>query len=314
MDVVSLHSAIIKNELDNFFIFTGVESKVQRVYIDKISEVVNKPLRFIDNVSEIYGKSGNSLFSKSYCYVCMDDTDFMKSEHAWETVKDAIGDNVLILWISNIDKRGKFYKHYKDDIYDFDTLNEEILKKHIREHLHLSETNINSFIDICGRDYGRCLLEADKVRHYIKAYGADKQEEMTDDGGYLRLRNEGVLHADVGDIIFEFTDAVLYGDVAGSFNLYDKCVSIGESQLKMLTILYNKFKAMLQVQSCKSDDIESATGLSSWEIKYTKKLIGAYSIGELVSAIRLLRQIEVDFKQGRIEESMIVPYALVNIL
>ena len=157
-------------------------------------------------------------------------------------------------------------------------------------------------------------MESDKIKHYIKAYGADKQEELTDDGGYLRLRNSGIVHADVADSLFEFADAVLYGDVQGSFSLFDKCMSIGESQLKMLTILYNKFKAMLQVQSCKSDDIESATGLSQWEVKYTKKLMGAYSIGELVHAIKLLRQIEVDFKQGKIEEQMLIPYALVNIL
>lgn len=314
MEVINLKQAIIDKTLDNFYIFTGVEAKVARIYIDKISEVSSKPLRFIDKVSDIYGKS-NSLFSESYTYVCIGDSDFVKSEHAWETVEGSIGDNILILWLSDIDKRSKFYKQFSDRIiYNFEPLIENTLRKHLKAELKLSDKNLGTLLRLCENDYGKCLLEVDKVKQYKIGYGKDKQEIMPDDGAFLHLVTDGAIDRPIQTVIFDFADAVIRREYRNSWWLLDECMIAEESALKMTVVLYKTFKRVLQVQSCKSDNIAVATGLSDWEIRYGRNNAGKYSIGELVRALRIIRQTEYDFKRGQIDEEYMIPYILVSVL
>ena len=306
MDTQTLKKSIIDKTFDNFYIIAGDEPKVERIYIEKISEVSKKPLRFIDTISDIYGNTSSGLFSISYCYVCMDDDVFMTTEKAWDAVERSLGDNILILWLSNLDKRGKFYKRFSDRIYEFEPMHVEVLKKHISEQIQLSNENMDELIDMCGGDYGRCLLEIDKIKHYA---------EVDTDAGFRELVKCGVIYRQqIGNCAFEFADAVASGDLSNTFRLYECCIANGESVLGLLALLYNRFKMMLMVQSCNSQNIESVTGLNAWEIRMAKSLIGAYSVQELVYALKIIRNTEKGYKKGLIEEDFVMPFVLIKIL
>jgi DNA polymerase III delta subunit len=108
-------------------------------------------------------------------------------------------------------------------------------------------------------------------------------------------------------------DAVLKHEVNKAFDLLEQCYAVGESTIVLLSVLYTNIKQVLQVQSCKSNDIAKSTGLTSWQIKCAKEKMGHYSIGDLVYMLKLVRDTEMKIKTGEIEEQMAVPYVMVNI-
>lgn len=79
-------------------------------------------------------------------------------------------------------------------------------------------------------------------------------------------------------------------------------------------MLYNNFKIILLIQSCKSNDIAKTTGLKSNEIYFNKDKTGYYSIGELVRILRIIQKTEEGIKIGKIDEQNSIDYILVNIL
>ena len=97
-------------------------------------------------------------------------------------------------------------------------------------------------------------------------------------------------------------------------NLYNKLKQNGESNIKLLSLLYNNFRTILLIQSCKSNDICKTTGLSNGQVYYNKDKTGYYRIGELVKALKIIQKTEEGIKTGKIDESISIEYFLVNIL
>jgi DNA polymerase III delta subunit len=136
---------------------------------------------------------------------------------------------------------------------------------------------------------------------------------MTADQAFEELLKQGVIYQPPKDAIFDYVDAVLKHEVNKSFDLLEQCYAVGESTIVLLSVLYTNIKQVLQVQSCKSNDIVKSTGLTGWQIKCAKEKMGHYSIGDLVYMLKLVRDTEMKIKTGEIEEQMAVPYVMVNI-
>lgn len=170
----------VKNDIRNktfkpFYIFAGEEWRVQRIYIDQISTVSGKELRYIDSITDIYGKlKTNSFAQRSYVYVVRDDKDLMTNEKVQSTIADVLKDNILLLLLTTVDKRLKFYKTYKDAIVEFEALKPAILKKYIQKEISLSDKNCEKLMEVCEYDYGRCLLEIDKIKRYVDARNMER--------------------------------------------------------------------------------------------------------------------------------------------
>ena len=168
MDVTTLKAKIKSKQLPSYLIFSGDEWKVQEIYIKQISIAVGKELKRIECITDIYSQLKNKSFiQKSYIYVVRDDKDLMQNEKLQNQIESLLGDNILIHLLTNVDKRTKFYKAYKDVICDFERLSDAMLKKYILKEIKLSESNIQRLIDICEHDYGRILLEIDKIKRYV---------------------------------------------------------------------------------------------------------------------------------------------------
>ena len=302
MDYSSVKQDIINKKLKRFYIFTGEERFVLVKYIQKIVEVSGKSYKSIDHIYECKTK-GTSLFSESYCYVCYDDKDFMSNEKAWDKVDDMLGDSMLILVISNLDKRTKFYKSFADRIVSFDRLLDVILEKYVKRELDLSNDNCKRLIDICEHDVGRLYMELDKFKPYNHA-----------DEALNLLLDMGIIYQPPDDAIFSWTDAILDGNRQKSFELYEECTRIGEPALRLLLVLYTSIKRLLQVQSCEGN-VEQVTGLQKWEINLVRdKANKTYSNRELIDAMYLIEKLEKGIKTGEVEEEVSVQYAMINIL
>ena len=170
MDVATLKAKIKSKQLPSYLIFSGSEWKVQEIYIQQISKVTGKEVRMIDDVHSIYGNLKNRSFvPKGVIYKVRDDKELMTNEKLQQQIESVLADNMLILLLTSVDKRTKFYKQYKDKIIEFEQLSDAILKKYIKKEISLSDKNCQMLIDICEHDYGRILLEIDKIKRYVDA-------------------------------------------------------------------------------------------------------------------------------------------------
>ena len=319
MTVQDVKTQIRNKSVKSFYIFTGSESKVIDVYVNKISECKGIEVVRADSISEIYSKFlSKSLVTNDYCYVLQDDKELLTHDKLWDSlaVENVQGNNIVILVLTGVDKRGKFYKRFKDDIVEFEHLPDSVLTKYIRKEIPLHDKNCKKLIDICESDYSRILLEVDKIywyaqRWYVECIGG---KWVDYDAAFLDLINQGVIYQPPKDAIFDFVNAVLKGKVVKSFELLRNCYGVGESPIVLLSVLYNNVKQVLQVQSCTSKDIAKTTGLSAWQVKCAKEKCGYYSIGDLVYFLKLIRKVEKGIKTGEIDESISVDYVLVNIL
>lgn len=315
MDVSTLKNQIKTKDLQSFYIFTGEEWKVQQLYIEQMAKTSGKQKKYIEGVEQIFSKlKGNSFIKQSFVYILRDDKTLLNDEKVQERLPAVLDGNILILLLTTVDKRTKFYKKYSDGIVVFEQLKPAMLKKYIQKEICLSDHNCETLMKVCEYDYGRCLLEIDKIKNWILGYGEDKQELMTENGALLRLINDGAIYIPPYDAIFDFVDAVLRGQVRKAFELLYQSYAVGEATMVLLSVLYNNAKQVLQIQTCSGKDVSRVTGLTSWQIKHAKERTGYYSNEELMDMMALIQKCETGIKSGTMEENVAVEYIMINIM
>ena len=311
MDVSTLKACIQTKKIPNILIFSGTEWEVQKIYINQISKVTGLESKRVDSISDVVSKfKSTSFINKDYLYVARDDGEYIQNEKLQELVKQTIGNNMFILLLTSADKRLKFYKTYKDSIVEFEPLKPAVLKKYIQKQISLSDKNCDKLMEVCEYDYGRCLLEIDKIKNHAKATEAEDMLNNT----FEMLLFDGTIYQPPKDAIFDFVDAILDHKCELAFNLYEQCKAVGEATLVMISVLYNNAKAVLQVQSCTNKDISKSTGLTNWQIMNAKKHTGKYRNGELIYIMKECAKCERGIKTGKIEEQFAMDYILVQTL
>lgn len=306
MTVAELKAQIVSRNMKSIYIFSGTEVAVRDIYLNQIAKVGNYEIKWIDDISDII-QSGRkkSMLQKQTLFILSECSDLVKNEKSWKLFDIGVGKNMLVCMFTSLDKRVKFYKQYKDIIVEFEPLQPDILKKYIKKQIALSDKNCETLMEICEGDYGRCLLEIDKIKKF--------DHEATN-SAFEHLLKAGVIYRPPKDAIFDFVDAVLRRDAYNCFRLMQESYDSGEATLVMIANLYNNFKSLLQVQSCKSRDISNCTGLTGWQISNAVKYKGNYTTGELVDVLLKIRNAEVGIKSGTVDEMIAVPQLLVNIL
>ena len=312
MEAKDVKKQIQDKKLDNFYIFTGEEIGVQKVYVNKIAEVSGLELKYVDSISDIYSKLKNKSFiSRHYCYVLIDDKDILDNEKIWDGINSGIiGKNILILILTSTDKRLRFYKQFKDRYVEFTYLSDMILMRHIQREMPLNHENCLTLINICQSNYRLIQLEINKIKTYCSA--TDKDCNVV----FRELDENNTLIHPYKDAIFDFVEAVLRRQEKRSFELLDHCYGVGENNLALLSVLYSSCKQTLQVQSCESRDICNATGLTSWQVNKAKDRANYYSNGELIYLMRMIKKVEAGIKTGEFEDinnKLSVEYVISNL-
>lgn len=318
MNVAELKSKIKTNTLPNYLIFAGDEWKVQELYIQQIAKITGKEIKQIDSVAEIYHQVKNRSFVKNtVIYKVRDDKELITNEKLQKNIESVLGDNILIHILTNVDKRTKFYKSFKDSIIIFERLSDSMLKKYILKEIKLSESDLERLIDICEHDYGRILLEIDKIKWYQRSTidgQWDGVEMLCTHDCFRNLLKDGTIYEPPYDAIFDLVDAILGRKVNKAFDLLQQSYDVGEATMVMLSVLYNNAKALLQVQTYKGDKITQGTGLTGWQIKNVKHNVGKYSEEELIYIVRLVQKLESGIKTGKMEDEFAMQYLLTHIM
>lgn len=306
MEIADVKQHIKTGEFLPYYIFYGEEHQVMKLYLKMMATKVNSELTYVDSLMDLMtGTRTKSLVPVHHLYVIMDDKEFQTTEKMWEKFT-GLKDDIVIFYYTNTDKRLKFWKHFKDVAVEFGKLDNRILTKYIqKEAPFFTEDMCNELITACENDYGRILLEIDKMRHYCKA------EKVKGDYVFRKFMDDGVIYRNPQDAIFDFVAAVLERNPSKAYDLLQQSKAIGEANLTLLSVLYTNVKTLLQVQSGKD---WKSLGLNYFSAKNVAPFKNNYSDGELVNAMKIIRDVEKGIKTGTIPDDLSVEYVLVRIL
>ena len=311
MELVKLMQSVSTNNPPKYSIWFGEEQKILDIYLSKISEIGYKIVN-CDSVSSVLDRIDKKSLDKSVkAYVVTEDTEYTTKEDKWEKVEDIVSSSkhILILRYSNLNKTRKFYIRNKEICVEFNKLDTNVLINYILNIIpELPENNAEKLCNMCGNDYGRILLECDKISQYMNA------TKLKAVDAFAMLLNQDAIYADIGDITFELTDAVLYGDLDKAGKVLQEAKLKNEPSMVIASILYNGFRNMLAYQGLGKDKSNPGirTGLTGWQIQQVKKNIGGYTNKELVRNMLICQEVESGIKKGLIDEDLALDYLVVS--
>ena len=318
MELVDLMKSISCNSIPHFLILYGEEQKIIDIYIKNIVQSVEGKRVVVDNVSQVIKDSGKKSLDKSIkIYVVTEDTAFLTKDESWENVRKSIHKNYLILRYRSLDKRSAFVKKNQQNIVEFSYLSDEVLQQYIYRDLpDLSDENASKLISYCNNDYGRILLEVDKIWQTQSSRLSNFNINLDSNDCFEKLDKQGLFHKEIGDITFELTDAVLGGYPEKAIQKLDEAKRKGEPSMMIASILYNGFRNLLAYQglgSNKQGAVER-TGLSKGDIWRCSKNVGGYSIEEVKRNMLICQNIESGIKTGTVNEDIALEYLVLSCL
>lgn len=313
MELVDLMKRISSNDIPHFLILFGEEQTILNIYLTHILEVTNTKRISADSVSYVMQNINKKSLDKSIrLYVVQDDMAFLKAEDSWETVRDTPTKDYIILRYHSLDKRSAFVKKNQQNLVEFARLSKEVLQTYISKDLpDLSEKNSSKLVDYCNYDYGRILMEIDKINQYSSV-----RTDLTIDSCFVQLDKQGLFHKEIGDITFELTNAVLGGYPETAIQKLDEAKRKGEPAMMIVSILYTGFRNLLAYQGLGSNKqgAMERTGMTKGELYGCTKNVGGYSITEVKRNMLKCQEIEAGIKMGTIDEDIALEYAVLSCL
>lgn len=293
----------------------GQEQTVLDMYIKQIVSVTQSQAVYVDTVASVIKQCGKKSLNKSVkCYIVSDDLSYLKAETVWDKIKKDFkkSKDYLILRYHTLDKRDKFSHNNKENLTEFAHLSAEVLQQYIYKDLpDLSEKNALSLIDYCNYDYGRILMEIDKIKQYMSV-----RTDLTVDSCFNQLDKQGLFHKEIGDITFELTNAVLGGYTDQAIVKLDEAKRKNEPAMMIASILYNGFRNLLAYQGLgkNKQGAMERTGLTKGELYGCSKNIGGYSLSEVKRNMLFCQQVESGIKTGLIDEDIALDYLVLHCL
>ena len=317
MELVDLMKSISENSVPHYLVLFGEEQAILDIYIQHIAK--NYKIVYCDTVAYALSQVGKKSIDKSNkVYIVNEDTAYTKAEENWKDVRHTFNKSkhILLLKYHSIDKRGKFYTQNKGNAVEFTHLSEDVLINYIHQKLpDLSEENALKLIDWCNHDYGRILMEIDKIWQWINYY-TDKGGTPNTDSAFNLLNKQGLFYKEIGDITFELTNAVLGGYSETAIQKLDEAKRKGEPAMMIASILYNGFRNLLAYQGLGSNkqNAMERTGMSKGELYGCTKNVGGYSIAEVRRNMLKCQEVEAGIKMGTIDEDIALEYIVLSCL
>lgn len=317
MELVDLMKCISSKNIPHFLILFGKEQTILNIYLTHILEATNTKRISADSVAYVMQNINKKSLDKSIkLYVVQDDMAFLKAEDSWEAVRNTSNKDYIILRYHSLDKRSAFVKKNQQNIVEFSRLSADVLQTYISKDLpDLSDKNSSKLIEYCNYDYGRILMEIDKIKQWQEHY-TNKEGTPKTDSVFKLLDKQGLFHKEIGDITFELTNAVLGGYSETAIQKLDEAKRKGEPAMMIVSILYNGFRNLLAYQGLGSNKqgAMERTGMTKGELYGCTKNVGGYSIAEVKRNMLKCQEVEAGIKIGTIDEDIALEYVVLSCL
>lgn len=248
--------------------------------------------------------TGGSLFNKGeQTYLVKDNKKIL----SWEPskLKQLTKKNRLIIVTDKLDMRSKLAKGV--NTLEFPKLAEkallDVLNKELPELKGKKEAHL--LVYLCKNDVSILHNEI----HKLKNLRFDV--EITEDLLYE------LITPPLEDAIFDMIDSIATRQAGLAYEIYTDLIQLGESPIKIVSLLYTKFKQMFLVQGYANMDnktVAAKTGLTFWQVKKAKEAMGRFNEWQLVNAIFKIFKCEVAMKTGELEINLAMEDLLLNLL
>lgn len=309
MDIKELKQELLDKKLRSSYIFTGQELAIQDIYVDKICEISGLQKVVLDTLKTVYSRLGARTIIKTppKVYVIRDDELYQKDEKVWDKVIEGSnqGKNIIILKYTDINKRSEFYKKHEPILTQFDFVGSSQLSNRVQALTKWPIQYCQDLVKLCGCNYGRIQHELENLEILCKV------NNYSMNTAYLEAKKHNMIHEEIGDIIFDFTNSVVERNVTKAYTLLDKIKKTTEGPVKVLSVLYNSFRNVMIVQSTPQNQrTEEVLGLSKGQIYVTSLKCDRYSIFDIVSIVKLIQKIESGIKTGEVDQNISLDYLL----
>lgn len=323
MTLQELMVSISNNSAPHYLILYGKEQKILELYIDQIAKKYQSVV-YKDSVSDVINLHRRKSLDKSTkLYIVDEDASFLKVENAWATINSEFvkSKDGLIVRYHTLDKGSKFFHNNKQNIVEFPYLSDDVLLQYINRDLPgLSEKNALSLIKYCNNDYGRILLEIDKIIQYdsynMSITDSGHVHSKSIDTCFAELDKQGLFYKEIGDITFELTNAVLGGYTETAIQKLNEAKRKGEPAMMIASILYNGFRNLLAYQGLGNNKqgAMERTGMTKGELWGCTKNVGGYSLHEVKRNMLACQSVESGIKMGTIDEDIALEYLVLYCL
>lgn len=285
-----------KKKVPNLLIFTGEEKEVQNKYLKQIDPNYKR----VDNAKQLpalmqyKGLLGNTTYVTT-------DTHIM--EIPKETILNLTKNKRLIIVLDKIDKRSKFYKDFKNNITEFRRFTEQELIPYIKDKLEMTSENAIAIAIYCDNEIMRIDNELDKLQRL--------QEEIT-----LEVIKNNIVPP-LEDAIFEMIDSTMKKDAHTAITILEDMLELGESPIKIISLLYTKVRNIFMVQSIQQftdKEIADKTGIGHWQVRMTKDAINIISLEELIEKLQEIQKYEVYMKTGQVDPKIGINYIMMKMI
>lgn len=127
---------------------------------------------------------------------------------------------------------------------------------------------------------------------------------------------EDVVIDNIEDNIFSLTNAIMDKDIKRVINIYNDLLLMGEEPIKLIVMIANQFRLILQVKlmvknGYKERDMASEIGEHPYRVKLASN--ARFTIKELITYIKKLQKLDYDIKSGNIDKNFGLEFFLLNI-
>jgi DNA polymerase-3 subunit delta len=313
MNLMELKSSMANKDIHNLYIFYGAEYAILEIYIKKLKDIVGGQYVQYDDVASLYRTlDKKDMFGSQKKFVLIrEDKDFLTSESMWKDFESKLSkkDITLVLKYSSIDQRSKFSKAFSDRMTEFTYLSKEVLTKYIKKEIDITDSCCQYLCDITHNDYGRILLEVDKVKSYAQI------KNISDMDAFKQCYSENVFHCDVEGEVYDLVNAIMIRSIKDIHYLLQESKERKDNPIMVLAILHNNVRTLLQLQLAGDvKDLADRTGLTGFQIKNGKQFVGVYDNKELVRFMKYIRYCEKGIKNGLLNSDNAIDYLLINVL
>lgn len=309
MELFELHNRIVNNNIPRFLVLTGSDYAVRELYIKTICDKLRYNVVNVDDATTVVSANKSvSLIGSNTIYICRYDQKFITLEKYWSNIITRLKNNYLILVYSSVDKRAKFGKVLGDYIVNFEpqSLDNLTLMLKSRVNNRLTENNQKVLIEGCSNNYGKCLLEIDKIEAYSNIHNINWNVALKN------LVESNIISLDNNTTVFPFVNKVIERDKY-CYELYQQLRENGESNIAIINWLYQCFRQQLIVETINGPTTAN-TGMTQYIINQCRMRQGRYSISEIRKILDTLMYVEHGIKDGIVDESISVDYVLAQVM
>jgi DNA polymerase III delta subunit len=281
-------------------ILVSEDKFIPLMYIEEISKSFDYTIRYIQSLSEIDSDT-NDIFGDSGEHssdLIIYNTDVVNFSE--EVLYNQ--DNIIVV-TNKIDKGSK--KFYGDLVVEIPKLEEWQIKDMVYSFMEGVDTkHLDWLIHTCGGNVHRLYQESLKVRLFRESERKSVFDEMVEDGAFDDLSS---------NTIFNFTNAILKKDIKSLKIIYEEIDNIDINDFGLLTILYNNFLNVINIQLGINPTPESV-GMKPNQFNAVRYNCGHYNSKQLIGIFRLLTDIDRRVKSGEFPTNIMRDYLILSIL